>query len=254
MFSNFAFIMKPNRSRSKKPAAITNSRWLAYATAGAASAFTSANSAEATIHYSGRIGEVFDGCHGDFATFRLNARGVFFRLIDDVFICSSPYGGGAYFGMFAPYGASFAGFYNACNGYNALASVSRLRRGDLISNRPFVRAQSGNIALATVSSCGGGYVGQFGGKGTGFIGFKFNNGSGDQYGWARIQMQSGFNFNQIFRLIDYAWGDVGDRITAGQMSSNEMVPEEGFLGALALGAAGLVAWRKRRSRPQSAQS
>jgi hypothetical protein len=59
-----------------------------------------------------------------------------------------------------------------------------------------------------------------------------------------------------FRVIDYAYGDVGDRIKAGQRSSNEMVPEgsndivpqEGSLGALALGAVGLVAWRKRRSR------
>ena len=58
-FGNVAFIMKPKRTRSKKPAAISNSRWLAYATAGAASAFTCANSAEATIHYSGIIGELF---------------------------------------------------------------------------------------------------------------------------------------------------------------------------------------------------
>jgi hypothetical protein len=29
--------------------------------------------------------------------------------------------------------------------------------------------------------------------------------------------------------------------------SNEVVPEEGSLGGLALGAAGLLAWRKRRS-------
>src|SRR5262252_9304778 len=54
-FSSLAFIMKSNRTRSRKPAAITNSRWLAYATAGAASAFTCANSADASIHYSGII-------------------------------------------------------------------------------------------------------------------------------------------------------------------------------------------------------
>src|SRR5215469_9146128 len=167
--------------------------------------------------------------------------------MDSVEFCDTQYGGGAYFGVFGRYGASFAGFYNpSCNRFNHLASVSRLVRGDLISNRPFVAAQSGNVALATHDFCGGGFVGQFDGKGTGFIGFKVHSpGGGDQYGWVRIQMQSGINPNQIFRLIDYAWGDVGDTITAGQTSSNDMVPEEGSLGGLALGAAGLLAWRKR---------
>jgi len=43
------------KTRHRTPALIANSRWLAYATAGAASAFTSANLAEAAIHYSGII-------------------------------------------------------------------------------------------------------------------------------------------------------------------------------------------------------
>ncbi len=214
-------IMKPKRARARKSAVITNSRWCAYATAGAASAFVGANSAEATIHYSGKINQVFDGCRGDTATFPLDQPGNFLRLRDSVEFCATNYGGGAYFGIVGRAGASFAGRYNsACNLFNDLASVSRLDRGDLISNRPFVPGQSGNIALETHDRCGGGYVGQFDGKGVGFIGFKFNNGSGDQYGWVRIQMQKGNNPDQNFRLIDYAYGDVGDRIKAGQKSSN----------------------------------
>jgi hypothetical protein len=51
-----------------------------------------------------------------------------------------------------------------------------------------------------------------------------------------------------FWLVDYAYADPGEPIRAGQTSSNEMVPEEGSLGWLALGAAGLLAWRKSRSR------
>ena len=52
--------MKANTLR-RKPASIAKKRWAAYAAAGAASAFTCANSAEATIHYSGRINQIFDG-------------------------------------------------------------------------------------------------------------------------------------------------------------------------------------------------
>src|SRR5439155_6143474 len=59
VFSILALIMKPDRTRSRKPAVITNSRWLAYATAGAASVFTCTQSAEGTVHYSGTIGKFF---------------------------------------------------------------------------------------------------------------------------------------------------------------------------------------------------
>jgi hypothetical protein len=99
--------------------------------------------------------------------------------------------------------------------------------------------------LARESQCGG----QFDENGIGFIGFKFNNGSGDQYGWVRIQTRGGFLNSFILR--DFAYGGVGDRIRAGQTSSNEVVPIEGSLGGLALGAAGLLAWRRRRSRKLS---
>ena len=83
-------------------------------------------------------------------------------------------------------------------------------------------------------------------NGTGYVGFRFNNGAGIQYGWGRVWITG--HPENAFEVIDYAWGDVGDRIRAGQTSTNEMVPEEGSLGWLALGAAGLLAWRKRRSQ------
>ena len=51
-----------------------------------------------------------------------------------------------------------------------------------------------------------------------------------------------------FWLVDYAYADPGEPIRAGQTSSNEMVPDKGSLGGLALGAMGLLAWRKSRSR------
>ncbi len=68
-----------------------------------------------------------------------------------------------------------------------------------------------------------------------------------EYGWARVKTSGAPNYR--FRLVDYAWGDPGDRIRTGQKSSAgntvDAVTESGAIGLLALGAAGLVAWRKR---------
>ena len=77
-------------------------------------------------------------------------------------------------------------------------------------------------------------------------------------GWARVKKGGPPDYR--FSLVDYAWGDPGDRFFTGQTRltpcvstpcSTEQVeatPKEGSLGWLALGAAGLLAWRKRRSR------
>lgn len=55
------------------------------------------------------------------------------------------------------------------------------------------------------------------------------------------------------KLIDYAYADPGEPIRTGQTSETKDavadLPTEGSLGALALGAAGVDAWRAvRRSR------
>jgi hypothetical protein len=233
--------MKPKRTDSRKPAVITNSRWLAYATAGAASAFTCANSAEATIHYSGRIGEFFGSSEDKSARFQLDQPGDSIRLRHSLqFCCTNSYGGTAHFGILGRAGNAFAGLY--CPNYPQIQSVSKLNRGELISRRPFLARNSG--VLASLGYC----TGQFDSGDLGFIGFKFNNGSGDQYGWVRIRMATSHPIDHDFWLVDYAYADRGEPIRAGQTSSNEMVPEEGSLGWLALGAAGLLAWHKRRSR------
>ena len=236
--------MKPNRARSKNSAVVTNSRWLAYAMAGAASSFISANSAEATIHYSGIIKERFVGDAG--ARFPLDQpdHQIRFSHIRNQTATSSFDGGSAHFAISA-LGGSFAGFY-ACAYNSSVASVSNLERGDAISTRPFVPQNFfyGILESARGQSCGGGDRGQFRGDGIGFVGFKFNGGGGDQYGWARIEMHGA---NNRFQLIDYAYGDIGDRIRAGQKAGGH-APELESLGGLALGATGLLAWRRRHSK------
>jgi hypothetical protein len=231
----------------RKPASIAKGRWAAYATAGAASAFTCANSAEAAIHYSGRIQLDFGPCDDKSASFQLDQPGDSIRLKHFLFFHCLSYGGYAYFSIRGRTGNAFAGFYNPCPSAH-VASVSKLNGGQLISRRAFLARNSGVLAADNIYCSSTGFVGQFDSAGIGFIGFKFNNGSGDQYGWVRIKMTTSFPHNHDFYLMDYAYADPGEPIRAGQTSSNELVPEEGSLGWLALGAAGLLAWRKSRSR------
>jgi hypothetical protein len=89
-------------------------------------------------------------------------------------------------------------------------------------------------------------------RGTGYIGFRFNKGAGTQYGWIRVRMPGPPYIDLRFTLVDWAWGDPGDRIKAGQTSSAgdqlEAIPDNGSLGLLALGGAGLIAWRQRQAK------
>ena len=242
--------MRTNNARSKKPAVISNSRWLSYVTAGAASAFASANSAEATIHYSGIILENLGRyCVGtQSARFQLDQPGDSIRLRHswNITSCSDSYGGYAHFGVVGRVGNGVAGFYNTCPTH-PFVSVSQLKFGAFVSRRPFVAKNSGLLG-AFFGPCSTYGAGQFDPGDVGFIAFKFNNGSGDQYGWARVKFHADHPIDHRFWLVDYAYADPGERIRAGQTSSNQMVPEEGSLGALALGAAGLLAWRRQRTR------
>ena len=235
--------MKPKRASSRKSAAITNPRWLAYATASAASALTCVDSAQARIHYSGLINQRFMGYASE--TFQLDDLHASFYLTHspNFYSTSVVDGGSAHFAIFGKVAGSAAGFYTCA--YNSdVASISNLNLGDAISARPFV-PYGGLLATVSGFACGGGGRGQFLEAGIAFIGFKFNSGRGDQYGWARLDMR-GCCQNR-FKLVDYAYGDVGDRIRAGQKGGGQ-APELESLGGLALGAAGLLAGRMRRSQ------
>jgi len=234
------------KALKNKAASISNSRWLAYAVAGLATAFSGSHIAEGAIHYSGPVRVRLGGKESKEKAipFLDHSTLVFSRSIDQTGTHSFSYNGAsAFFYIEAPNG-SVAGFLKTCVFNTSIGSVSNLAKGDAISQRPFI--PDGGI-MATVDphglGCGGAYRGQFLSRGVGYIGFKFDNGSGTQYGWARVRM--GGALNNRFEVLDFAFADPGELIRAGQRSSDDALKLES-LGGLALGAIGLLAWRKSR--------
>ena len=218
--------------RSRSTAAISSSRWTAYATAGAATALVGAGSADAAIHHV-TVNQQFHPAAGasSISSFTLGGTQASFAL--RAFLHSTAINGHASFAIAAAgTQASFVGYTSGSN----IRYISKLAMGNNIAAHANWQTNVGYFQYIERH----GY-GQWGAIGDGFIGIRFNTGAGTQYGWIRLHMDSGQPLNQ-YTLIDYAYGDPGDLITAGQ------IPEPGSLGLLALGATGLLAWRKRRSQ------
>jgi MYXO-CTERM domain-containing protein len=236
--------MKPFRRINSFP--ISETRWLAYVTAGAASALACANSAEAEIHYSGNVFIKLTG-NAQASLPLSNGASLVFRNI---------FGGSTFLQHFHFYVKGVIS--GSARGYFQSASGSR----NWLSNLPPRENVSAGEFLPVTGNPGFGVLFTFwsdgafspiGGWPRGFVGFRFNTGNGMQYGWARIQTRDVIiNHSHHVRDVieDYAWGDVGDSIRTGQKSSSgdmvNAVTDSGSVGLLALGAAGLVAWRKRR--------
>ena len=221
---------------------IPHPRWAAYAAAGAASAITGVSSAEAEIHYSGPIHQRVAAPPGEVVHVPLpldagatltftQASGLAHMTIGGV--------GGDFVAQYLLYG----GLY-----------VSNLGRGVNLSTQRF-----DNLCERTSTSyqlvCYGGTIGNTGKNGyfqepgVGYIGFDFDRGAGVQYGWARIKITGAPLYR--FIVLDYAWGDPHQKIRTGQKSAKgtaEAAADRGSLGLLALGGAGLLAWRGRRRR------
>jgi hypothetical protein len=230
LFCDSRKIMKTKPPRSRKSAVINNSRWLGYATAGAATALVGANAAEGAIHYVS-VNQPFNNTgplSAQASNFQLDQAGDSIRFSH---FATAPVLGIAYFGTNLGIAtAAIRGF--SANGF---PYASRLVSGQNISGGPFI------VGKGTMANKVGYSSSQFLTAGPNqFVGFRFDNGSGVEYGWARLTMDG--TPGNSFTLVDYAWADVGTSITAGQ------VPEPGSLALLALGGAGLLAWRSRRTK------
>jgi hypothetical protein len=241
--------MKTRQSR-RQTAKVSHSRWVAYATAGAATALTASHSAEAGIHYQ-VVNEKFPGYTNKEKWFQLDQPG------DSIYFLHLYSAAG--FNVRGIAAAAFRGLPGTSKYSDAF--VSKLSFGESIATGHFTHANFFGFSGGIMAD---GIYGQWTSPGMGFVGFRFNNGAGTQYGWARVRMSIGIHngINGIgaygFKVLDFAYADPGERITAGQRPpgaseddqdiSDDQGPDEGFLGGLALGAVGLLAWRKSRSR------
>ncbi|MGI8889233.1 MAG: hypothetical protein ACR2G0_00400 [Chthoniobacterales bacterium] len=232
-----------NRRSHSKSVSISKSRWGAYAVAGAATALVSAPAVEGAIHYSGRISYNFDAGSGSIksAAFALEPGAALLFA----FGRANYQSGAAFFNM--GNNASFRGISSRSFRY-----PSNLDLRQPVSNGNFIAGGQPVDAFMAIRQ--GNINSHFLAPGTGFIGFKFDVGNGTQYGWARVSMNGAPD--NSFTLLDYAWADPGERLRVGQRRSGRRVaadslPHEGSLGFLALGAAGLMAWRQPRSLPRS---
>ena len=213
---------------------VPQTRWAAYATAGAATALAGVNSAEADIHYSGLLNIGFNAAPGATVqqTFALdNGAELVFqhsRTANSL--------GGAFFGIV---GAALSNQFRG-KAYGGFFYPSNLGPGVNVSTGAFVAAGK---TFATLAYHGGYAHSQWLQKGTGFIGFKFTGFGGTEYGWAQLTMNEGEPGNS-FTLKDFAWADPGTPIFTGETA---VVPEPGTLGLLAVGAVGLLLWRRQRA-------
>lgn len=236
-----------NHVPRKIRAAIPASRWLAYAGAGAATALAGAPPAEAEIHYSGRIDTFFPPDETKSVKFPLDQAG------DSISFAHTLFGGGPadFFGVHCPKSGAFLGSAGFGFEYYYVFRIGKKNQHRYISAGPFSVAGFGaGGALGTmVKGDRSSLRWRWTREGTGFVGFRFNNGSGNQYGWVRVHMDGGAS-DFSFTVVDYAWADLGEPIKAGQTSSsaNDDVTQKGSLGLLAIGAAGLALWRRRSHR------
>ena len=235
----------PRKNRRQKKSLLSKTRWAAYAAAGAATALGANEAAEAGIIYHSSIDFKLDAATSTATTnTAIKSIDVNGDLTNDLqfihrgIVFSQPYG---------PYGvASVAGVSGGkiaaftANGYPYAYNLAK-GNPTVSSGRNFL-GTGGTMAFTA-----GFTSSQFLDAGEGFVGFSFDAGQGTQYGWLAVQMTG--QPHNAFTILDWAYADPGEAITAGE---GRPVPEPGSLGLLATGALGLLLWRRSRRGKQPA--
>ncbi len=231
-------VMRPDDRKSASN--MSQARWLAYATAAAASGLSMACPAEGEVHYSGILDVKFDnGIQNHRFPLTEGASLDFFRSYSGVYLLG------------ASCGVRHAAVSNAVRDqtYSRAHFADRLDHGQPVSSGSFFGHRGRDVsAVIVIYDSASNYP--WGRPGTGFIGFRFNTGAGTQYAWARVKMHHGA------AVVDYAWADPGESLAAGQTSSSgdqvSALPDLDSLGTLAFGAKGVIAWRQARAKADSA--
>ncbi len=229
-------------SETTKSGSISKKRWAQYVAAGSAgvaATLGAQDSAEAAITVVDLNTLIVDSNSSDtlftgFGPYGFGASGAGFSFLQAVTATSGD-------GVLAALGSgnfAFAGFASGAYFY-----PFNLAYGAPISAQSFgvPASERGDMAFF------GGYSNsQWLAPGVGYVGFTFDLGAGTQYGWAELDV-AGAPIN-TGTFIRYAYAGPGESLFAGQTA----VPEPSSLAALALGAAGILAWRKKRSLASAA--
>lgn len=231
--------------RRNQRLSLNKNRWAAYATAGAATALASAPSAEAEITFVS-VNQVFNATPGGSvsAPFQLGPNASFALFHSRIGFANNAASGQAGFLIYAVGNNAFNGFagftVTTTGAMQQLRYVSNLDAGQNVGGLASFAQPPLNI-FGTLAVAPGYVNSQWDlAENNRFIAFRFDTGAGPQLGWARINFD-GPN-NNSFTLVDYAFGGPNEAIATGQ------IPEPGSLGLIALGAVGIIAWRRRRAQ------